>query len=158
MQCDLFISGVATGIYDDLGQPSGTSLTYISGWLVANVGKLNTLINTCYSGVSGCIEPELGLEETSIYREVFFNQYYSRKASENLSAIATDSWIEIKDEESSIRRASKADVAKSYLTLRDSSWSNLNNLVTSYRLNKAVPQQVVGDDTIPGQFVARIVR
>ena len=61
------IGEIATGIYKyDFGEGStATTVSQISGWLEANVGELNSLIFSCFSGAN------LG------YHYELFNKFYT---------------------------------------------------------------------------------
>lgn len=151
------IGAFASGIYEDLGFPSGITPSYISGWLISNVGLLNVSINTEYSGISGNIYSTgcsgelitgLGQDEEAIYKGIYNINYYQRKLSESLNAAAYDTWVEIQDEGSRVKRVSKNDLAKSYTAQIKDSSANIQSLISMYRMNHAAPSQVVGDDTI----------
>ena len=60
---------LASGIYSSEFDSDSSAANYsqISGWLSENLGLLNTLINTDFSGQN----PSLGLEEQAIYKEVY---------------------------------------------------------------------------------------
>lgn len=155
------IGDFASGIYEDLGSPSGITPSYISGWLVNNVGLLNVAINSDYTGISGEIYSTgctgelvtgLGQDEQAIYKCIYNINYYQRKLSESLNAAAYDTWVEIQDEGSRVKRVSKNDLAKSYTAQIKDSSMNCKDLVNMYRMNHASPSQVVGDDTVEGSL------
>lgn len=137
----------ASGTFESLGSPSGLgfSALWISGWLSNNIGRLNVLIETKYQSISGFIVPPLGNTEMAIYDEMFEHNYYTRLASNNLGASAYD-WSEVSEEGSTVRRVSRNEVAKTYMQLAKNSDENLAELVGHYRLNKAKPLSVTGDD------------
>lgn len=160
------IGDFASGIYEDLGNPSGISTAYISGWLANNFGTLNILIHTTYSGLSGTIDPWLGDKEQGIYQELFNIKFYERAAATSLNAASYDTWIEIADDGSRVRRVSKNDLAKSFQSQKKESEARLLRLVASYNQDGANPVQVVGDDTFspvpefnePGVEASRMTR
>lgn len=142
MSCD-YIYTLASGTWEELGEPTNVSVSYISGWYVAdsNIGKLNSVINTCYSGVSGCIDPAISGDEQAIYKEIYKINYYGRQIASMLNSAnsAAGAWTELKDNTSSIRRANKNDLAKTFLQLQKDSREALKDLATQYNLNRTNP-------------------
>ena len=51
-----------------------TNTSLILGWLTENLGLLNTLINTSFSGE----EPNLNLEEIAIYKQIYLYNFYNK--------------------------------------------------------------------------------
>lgn len=151
MVCDTILAA-ASGIYQDLGEPSGLSPSYIAAWMVypQNIGKLNNAIATCYSGClsenSGqCICPELGNNEYAIYSLIYQEGYYTREISKNLGAngVTTRFYLtEVKEGDSSIKFTSKTEIAKVYKDLRNQLAGELNDAIMLYRANAAVPRTV----------------
>ena len=62
------IQEIASGIffYEFDADTGETNISMISGWLQANLGELNSLIYTDYSGAS----TDLGLEEQNILKHL----------------------------------------------------------------------------------------
>jgi len=70
-------------VYEEIGEEAGYSYEYLAYWFAGNynLGRLNTLIDTCYSGsymtgqygemTNYFITPEMGSEETAIYQKIF---------------------------------------------------------------------------------------
>jgi len=160
------VGNMATGIflYDfDSNRDEGT-VCYISGWLQNNVGELNVLINTCFSGAN----PGFGLEEEAIYRQVFLKNHYARASRNALRGISSSSsssssgtselvmsdWTELRDGDSLIKRvattatpATKADTSRVYKSFADTSIAELKDLVYKYNLYHSSPRQVAGKDS-----------
>jgi len=142
MPCNLY--NLASGCWDEIGQPTAISVGYISGWFINNIGKLNNAIITAYSGVGDTgnnintgIDPCLGDAESDIFKELYKVQYYDRQVNSFLGAAALSPWTEIKDDVSSIRRISQNDIAKTYVSLRKEAQENLNNMIFAYQRNHA---------------------
>lgn len=142
------IQELSSGLYEELGNPSGISVAYVSGWLCNNLGSLNIAIHTAYTGVSGTISPWPGQEEQDILKELFTIKFYERSAASALNAAGYDTWVEIADDGSRVRRVSKNDLAKSFQSQKRESETRLLRLVASYNQNGANPVQVVGDDVL----------
>lgn len=137
-----YIFNLATGIWGDLNNPTDVSTSFISGWLVSdqNLGKLNNVISTCFSGDGeGCISPALGAEEQSIYGELYKQVYFGKQINANLGAGAI-AWAEIREADTVYRRASPTEVAKVYKDLLRESNATLKDLITSYKLNASTPR------------------
>lgn len=136
------ITTLSNQTFIEIGSPSGTTpLSYVSGWYLYNLGTLNNLITSSYSGVSGDFSPELGDEEGMVYKEAFKLEYYDRLASQSLCANSVD-WVSIQEGDSVIRRASSNDKAKTYISLRDKSNLKLNLMINLYRSNVSIPSVI----------------
>jgi len=136
MSCDLY--NLASGSWDEIGQPTAISIGYISGWYINNIGKLNNAIITSYSGIGGTgIDPCLGAEESDIYKELYKVQYYDRQASSFLGAAGVSLWTEIKDDVSAVKRLSPNEIAKTFINLRKEAQKNLDNMIFAYQRNNA---------------------
>ena len=92
------------------------SLQSIECWLEANLGMLNTLIDTEY-----CLEGlELDSEASAIYKQLYLHQYYVKKARNAMRGIIacsdssnTDGEIlSLSDGESRVTFANKNETAK----------------------------------------------
>lgn len=130
-------------------------ISYVSGWLEANLGELNEITHQCfYIGESGNIAPTgLNLAEESIFSKLYTIHYYKKAAREVLKGVVwsnsttiADDWISIKEGDSSIQRTSKNSVSKTLSDLAASEKEELYNLVYQYNMNKSAPYQVAGED------------
>jgi hypothetical protein len=141
--CGETISGLAQRIWEDINSPAAPTVSYISGWLTSqpNIGKLNNAIGTCFSGLNGCIDPELEEEELAIYGEVYKQMYWTKQIQANLGAGGVQ-WISMKEGDSHVTRASPTEVAKVYKDLLRETNGQLMFLVHSYKKNLAYPRAV----------------
>ena len=133
---------------------TGTNLTTqisdTSGWLTVSLGQLNNLIYTSYSGV----DPSLGLEENSIYTQLYLQSYYTSKAIKVLANVDNDDdWIRITEGDTTLVRTNKNEVSKSYRGLSKDAQEMTNSLVASYHQYLAQPSQVAGTDASTGVLV-----
>jgi hypothetical protein len=118
-----------------------------SGWLTVSLGQLNNLIYTSYSG----LDPDLGLEEESIYTQLYLQSYYTSKAMKVLRNIDNDAdWIRITEGDTTLVRTNKNEVSKSYRGLAKDAQEMTNSLVASYHQYLAQPMQVAGTDAATG--------
>ena len=153
------IGKIATGIYEyDFGSNSAAANGFqISGWLEANIGELNSLIFTCFSGAN----PGLGLEEKSIFRHLYLKSYYERESrkilqgvqtttteTEGSGEIVTSDWTELREGDSYIKRvatlatpATKTQASKTFLQFAQDADITLKDLVYKYNLYRANPAE-----------------
>lgn len=122
--------------------------SHISGWLDANLGQLNTLLNQSYSGSNADID----LEAQAIYKELYLGSYY-RKQSRNAlrgiidSSSAGNDILSLRDGNSSVSFVNKNEVAKVFKSMGDDSKERLNQLVAQYNIYQAQPRQLGGLET-----------
>lgn len=139
---------LATEIVNDefdylTGSEFSGEVLYISGWLSGHLGDLNILINTCFSGVSGEIDPVLEEEEEAIYKQLYMSNYYKRKVRDTLRGIDSSvDWQSIQEGDSKITRTNKNEVAKSWKSMANSANEELDKLISKYTIYEASPVQV----------------
>lgn len=126
-----------------------TNASLILGWLTENLGLLNTLINTSFSGV----DPGFGLEEIAIYKQLYITNYYNKQARNVLRGIistnSSDNIIMVADEGNRIQFTNKNEVGKTYRDIAKDSKSTLDSLVAKYNIYAAKPLQVTGVEASP---------
>lgn len=119
--------------------------SHISGWLCANLGLLNTLLNTSYSGS----DAELDLESQDIYKELYLSSYYRKQSRNALRGLVESNGgggdiLSLRDGNSSVTFTNKNEVAKVYKSMSDNSEIRLNQLVAKYNIYQAQPLQLGG--------------
>jgi hypothetical protein len=141
------INDLASGIFatEFDSDSNNVNPAYVSGWLSSNLGLLNTLLNTSFSGEN----PNLGLEEKSIYTELYLHNYYNKQARNVLRGItssssSSDNITMVADGDNKIMFGNKNEVAKTYKDLAKASKEKLDNLITKYNIYGSKPLQVVG--------------
>lgn len=135
------IIDAALEIYDDLGEPEDIALPTIAFWMETKIGKLNSLIGTCYTLVNHQVSPELDIEEAAILEEMYRIRYYEGKINENLGAAGT-AIIEVMDGDSKIRLASKTEVARYFDSQKKDSIKALDGLIFAYNASHSGPRSV----------------
>ena len=140
---------IAIRISQNLDNPDSPTPGVIEYWLRHNIGNLNNLLNTGYSidQTDGTVEPDLGENEAAIFQTMYLVKYYEGRIRANLGAAAIDSILEVSENGAVVRMVSKNNLALSYIQLKKQEQETLNNLVTFYRGNNAIPQGIDGDDT-----------
>jgi hypothetical protein len=128
------------------GDSSLNSLQSIECWLEANLGLLNTMINTSY-----CLETqELDSEAQAIYKQLYLYNHYSKKARNALRGIIgscetdSNSIASISDGESRVTFTNKNETAKVIRGMASDSKANLDKLVAQYNMYQSEPRQVGG--------------
>lgn len=140
------IEDLAKEIFHNEFESSNNSLTKISGWLDNNLGKLNTLLNTEFSGAAGVVA-NMGLEEQNIYKEMYMHHFYTKETRNTLRGIANDSngnILSVKDGDNAISFVNKNEVSKVYRSLATDTAERLQELVYKYNLYRSSPKQVGG--------------
>jgi len=130
-------------------------ISYISGWLDAHVGELNTYIHEdFYLDDSGYFQPrELSKEESHIFATLYEIHYYEKASRESLrssvyptSADASTDWLMIKEGDTTITRQSKATVSSAFAAFARDAEKKLNHLIYQHNSNQGGPTQVAGID------------
>ena len=128
--------------------------TQVSGWFENNVGELNTLLFTSFSG-SGIgtnaarIQPTstFGLEESGIYKQIYLKHFYQKKARNVLKGIDSSvDFITLREGDSMITRTNKNEIAKTYRGMAKDASEELDKLVYAYNFYQAKPRQVAGSE------------
>lgn len=155
---------ISDRIYRDLGEPTDTSIPQISWYLSNNLGKLNSLLNTCYT-IANCdanVGPEISEKDAAVYKELYLIKYYQKKILDNLgAAAAANSAISVESDGANIRFSDRNQIARNYITLKQNAESELKSLINSYKLSNIEPLQICGDDDytpIPTTFEPGIRR
>ena len=133
----------------------------ISGYLDANLGQLNTLLNKDFELVTGTdtVSPELKYEENAIFTQIYLKDYYTKQARNILKGISSSpitttgmNWVELREGDSYIKRAvtsaaTKAESSRLFQVLAQQAKDHLRELTYSYNMYGSIPTQVAGKDT-----------
>ena len=140
------IGDLAKSIYINEFDSSGVPVESISGWIENNIGQLNNIIYTSFSGVSGVVDG-LNLEEQSILKEMYLYHYYTKQTRNTIRGIANDTngnILSVRDGDNSITFVNKNEVSKVYKNLAQDANAKLMDLVSRYNSYQASPRQVGG--------------
>ena len=140
------IGDLATSIYINEFDSSGTTVESISGWLDSNVGQLNNVLYTSFSGVSGDVEGLL-LEEQSIYKQMYLYHHYTKQTRNTVRGIANDTngnILSVRDGDNAITFVNKNEVSKVYKSLSQDAYNEMQALVGNYNNYQSSPRQVGG--------------
>ena len=151
------IVDIADEIFRELNQPTDSSIPQIAFWIRVNVGSLNNLIHTEYTIDTTTLEisPDPEIEEKSILKKLYSIHYYDLKLRASLGATSLDTIIEVTSDGSTVRKVNRNETSKIYLNLKKQEQFELNREISSYKMTKSSPNQVVGDDTITDSPIIR---
>ena len=126
------------------------TLAQISGWFENNLGELNTLIFTTFSGSGDgghpdqIFTPKLGIEESGIYKQLYLRHFYKKKARNVLKGIDSSvDFISLREGDSMITRTNKNEIAKTYRGMAKDAEEELEKQVYAYNFYQSRPRQVV---------------
>ena len=131
------------------------TLSQISGWFENNIGELNTLIFTSFSGsgigttenVKIVPDGKFGYEESGIFKQLYLKHFYRKKARNVLKGIDSSvDFISLREGDSMITRTNKNEIAKTYRGLAKDAEEELEKQVYAYNYYQAQPRQVAGAD------------
>ena len=129
------------------------TLTQVSGWFENNIGELNTLIFTSFSGQGDAghpnqkFTPSMGFEESGIYKKLYLKHFYQKKARNVLKGIDSSvDFVSLREGDSMITRTNKNEIAKVYRGLAKDASEELEKAVYAYNFYNAAPRQVVGGE------------
>lgn len=151
---------IAQEIYMDLGSPSDLSVAALSYWLRANVGKLNSLIFSNFYVSETSFEildsdnsnAEIGINAAAILKKLYMINRYAVILRSKLSDIGTDDVVEVRDQDTNVRRLDKTQVIRSITAEKKQEEDELRYLINAYRAKNLNPKQVVGDDIVMGTY------
>lgn len=160
------VADIASEFYMEWGSPTDMSISSVSYWVRGNVGQLNNAINThFYIDTSSKeilrINPddpnqteiiEIGIEEKDVLKaiwQVYFMDWQIRK---NLISYTSSSVIEVTEDGNTVRVASPTEIGRNLYTFRKAGSDALVMAINQYKISKATPRQVTGDDTVPGRY------
>jgi hypothetical protein len=145
------IGDLANSIYINEFDSSGVTVESISGWLENNIGQLNNVLYTNFSGVNGEVSG-LNLEEQDIFKEMYLHHYYIKQTRNTIRGIANDTngnILSVRDGDNAITFVNKNEVSKVYKTLAQDANEKLIDLVSKYNSYQASPRQVGGIESRP---------
>ena len=132
---------------------SMATLAQVSGWFENNIGELNTLLFTSFSGSGEAgqethvFHPTMGLEESGIYKKLYLKHFYQKKARNVLKGIDSSvDFITLREGDSMITRTNKNEIAKVYRGFAKDATEELEKAVYAYNFYQAVPRQVAGSE------------
>lgn len=124
-----------------------TTFSQISGWYSANVGSLNNLLNTSFSGV----DPEVDEEAKAIFGMMYLSSYYDRQARRAalgvISSANGENILSVSDGDNKIQFSNRNEIAKTFRGLSADTTAALEKAADKYCLFLSRPQSIGGLDT-----------
>lgn len=148
------VESIAAEIILDLDNDSSLSASYVQSWLVGNIGKLNNSIGSNIQMVCDGFSPAPTDDQKDIFKWLFTCKYYANLAKNNLGAAMYD-WSEVSEGDSTIRRVSKNEIAKTYNVMAKQCEESLKDAIKYYKTNNALPRSQSAYDT-PMYLFSRI--
>ena len=143
-------SGLARDVFtNEFSSNTGiTTFSQISGWFAANVGSLNNLLNTSFSGV----DPEIDEEAKNLFKKQYLGSYYTRQMRSALMGIVSSSSdgsniLSVSDGDNKISFVNKNEVAKTFRGLANDIASEIEKEAHQYNMFCSSPLSVNGIDT-----------
>jgi hypothetical protein len=91
-------------------------------------------------------------EEASILKKMYIVHYYDQQIRTTVGAASSDPVVEVASDGSRVRKINKNELSKTYISLKKEEYMELTDLINAYKLRKASPVQVAGDDTVAGFY------
>lgn len=132
---------------EETGSSNSTSIPEIAYYIKsAGIGKLNTLIFTSYTiNDAQEIEPELGHEELAILGAIYKVKFYTTMNMNVIGAAGvTSEVLEYSSDGTTIRKQSRGVLSQQWSILKKDAQNELLNLISSYKILKAVPRDISG--------------
>lgn len=161
------IVDIAADIWQELSSPTDMGIPAIAYWLRNNIGKLNTAIYKQYLVDDStlevkCLDPndstntlyeEIGQDEVAILKLMYVLHFYDLQIRKNNISYDTKRAIEVTSDGHTVRLVSPTEIGKALYMFRKGLADELKQWINWYRLARATPRQVTGDDTIEGEYV-----
>lgn len=160
----MLVVDIAQEIYMEAGEPTTTSIAAISFWIRAKVGAINNLISEDFSINTTTLEiynsqGQISIDAVAIIKQLYRLYDLQIQFQNTMNALAGDSLLSVVDAfgGGQFIKVNKNEIAKSFLTLRKDEMQSLNQLVNAYKINRGIPAQVAGDDTIAAKWGENLV-
>jgi len=148
---------IAYEIYLEIGEPTDTSVAAVAYWVRANIGALNNFlfstfsINTSYEIVDSN-GTEIDINAAAILKKMYVIHRYAVIIRSKITDTATQDIIEVKDQDTSVRRIDKNLLIKTISAEKKQEEESLKTLISAYRTKVLAPKQIVGDDIVAGIY------
>ena len=115
-------------------------------------GALGLSIDSNKGSTSIPVIVSIQAEEASVLKKMYIVHYYDQQIRSTVGAASSDPVVEVASDGSRVRKINKNELSKTYLSLKREEYGELIDLINAYKLRKASPVQVAGDDTVVGQY------
>ena len=138
-----YITDLAKGIYNEIGQPTSISISFIQSKLTSKafLGQLDTLVYKAHTIENGDILPELDEYEQAIYSRLWVYEYYNAEGPKFLNLAAGRSFATMVAEgDSKVQFASPVEIAKYYKSLAKEYKNFVDEMVEKYNKQQSFPR------------------
>jgi hypothetical protein len=146
------IADISSSIWiNELGQSPLITVPEIAYWVrTKGIGSLNSLIFKSFTINESTLEinEDFTIDELAILAQIYLVKFYQTQANNFLGALGIDDIIEYDSDGTVIRRLNRNEQSKTFLQLKSQAQEQLNNLLGSYKINRATPRDVSGIDTL----------
>jgi len=115
-------------------------------------GALGLSIDSNKGSTTTPVIVSIQAEEASVLKKMYIVHYYDQQIRATVGAASSDPVVEVASDGSRVRKINKNELSKTYLSLKREEYNELTDLINAYKLRKASPVQVAGDDTQVGQY------
>jgi hypothetical protein len=147
------IFSLATGIWQQINEPTDLSVSAIEGKLLSSgfLGSFDILVNGChyidYDSVNSgyCIAPALNSEEYAIYEKLYTSTYFQKQSIKvlNMNAgVNSALWTRLQENDSVISRSDPISLAKYLKDMYTEHNESMKDLVFFYKQNKSTARSV----------------
>ena len=152
---------IADEIFQELGEPTSLSVPAITFGVRSNVERLNNAINTEFAVNESTLEIQrkindtstnIGIDEGAVIKKMYSVYYYDMQIRANVKGLETDSVVEVSSDGMRVRKTSKTEIIRYLTAIKRLELDELNKMINYYRIHKAIPRQVAGNDTIAGFY------
>lgn len=154
---------IANEIYLELSKPCRISIPSVAFWIRSNIGKLNNTINENFSIYEPNYEiintlgddttEEININAAAILKKMYSMHYYDILIRENIGAAGADPIISVESDGMAVRKVSKTEIGRNLYNLKQAEYKELTDMIHAYKINKASPRQVAGNDTTIGSYI-----
>lgn len=147
------VTDIANNLWiNELSQSSLVTIPEIAFWIRSTgIGSLNSLIYTSYSINDDTLEIEpntFSVDELAILGALYLIKFYQTKSDSFLGASGINDVIEYSEKGHTIRKLNRTEQSKVFLQLKAQTKEYLNQLIGSYKLNRATPVGIQGIDAL----------
>ncbi len=148
------ISDLSTQIWiNELNQSDLVIVPEIAYWIRSKgVGMLNSLLYKSYSIDADTLEitPDISLDEAAILSQLYVLKFIQLQIDNLIGAsgLVNNQFIEWSEKGHTIRKINRNEISKSWIELKKQAKDNLEDLISSYKVNRSGPRQVVGIDCL----------
>ena len=159
------IADIASEVYNELGEPTDFSIPVVAYWLRANIGLLNSAINTRFYVNPTTLEFErvdtaygandqiiqMDDDEKAIMKLLFIAHFYNVQIRKNIITYGTRFATSVTSDGHSVKVISATEVGKNLYMFLKGIREELTQWINYYQQARSTPCQVTGDDLVVGE-------